>query len=54
MSERRREFIRLEEEALGSMLRSDVDKTMKDFLDYLRELEIQGSLLFDREKDEYI
>ncbi len=54
VSERRREFIRLEEEALGPILRSDVDKTMKDFLDYLRELEIQGSLLFDREKDEYI
>ncbi len=54
VSERRKEFIRLEEEALGVMLRSEVDKAMKDFLDYLRECEIQGSILFDREKDQYI
>ncbi len=54
VSERRKEFIRLEEDALGVMLRSEVDKAMKDFLDYLRECEIQGSILFDREKDQYI
>ncbi len=54
VSERRREFIRLEGEALGAMLRSEVDTAMQDFLNYLRECEIQGSILFDREKDQYI
>ncbi len=54
VSERRKEFIRLETESLGIMLRSEVDKAMKDFLNYLRECEIQGSILFDREKEQYI
>jgi len=54
VSDRRKEFIHLEEENLGPQLRSDVDKSMKDFLNYLRDLEIQGTVLFDREKDQYI
>ncbi len=54
LSDRRKEFIHLEEESLGPQLRSDVDKSMKDFLNYLRDLEIHGTVLFDREKDQYI
>lgn len=54
VSARRKELIHLEEESLGPQLRSDVDKSMKDFLNYLRDLEIQGTVLFDREKDKYI
>ncbi len=54
LSSRRAEFVKMEEESLGPMLRSEVDKVMKDFLDYLRELESRGSILFTGRKDEYI
>lgn len=54
VSERRRSFIKMEEDTLGPMLRKDLDKVMKDFLDYLRELEIRGTILFEGRKDEYI
>jgi flagellar motor switch protein FliG len=54
VSKRRIEFIKYEEDALGVMRKSDVDKAMKEFLDYLKDKEIQGNIVLSREKDEYI
>ena len=54
VSKRRIEFIQYEEDAIGTMRRSDVDKAMKEFLDYLKDQEIQGKIVLSREKDEYI
>ncbi len=54
ISRRRVEFIKYEEEALGPMRKGDVDKAMKEFLDYLKDQEIQGNIVLSREKDEYI
>lgn len=54
VSKRRIEFIKYEEEALGLMRKADVDKAMKEFLDYLKDMEIQGNIVLSREKDEYI
>ncbi len=54
VSKRRIEFIQYEEETLGAMRKSDVDKAMKEFLDYLKDQEIQGKIVLSREKDEYI
>lgn len=54
VSKRRIEFIKFEEDALGVMRKADVDKAMKEFLDYLKDKEIQGNIVLSREKDEYI
>ena len=54
VSKRRIEFIQYEEEAIGAMRKADVDKAMKEFLDYLKDQEIQGKIVLSREKDEYI
>ncbi len=54
VSKRRIEFIKYEEDALGVMRKSDVDKAMKEFLDYLKDKEIQGNIVLSREKDVYI
>ncbi|MCK5672200.1 MAG: flagellar motor switch protein FliG, partial [Spirochaetales bacterium] len=54
VSKRRIEFIKYEEDALGVMRKADVDKAMKEFLDYLKDKEIQGNIVLSREKDEYI
>ncbi|MEA1912003.1 MAG: FliG C-terminal domain-containing protein, partial [Spirochaetota bacterium] len=54
VSKRRIEFIKFEEDSLGVMRKTDVDKAMKEFLDYLKDKEIQGNIVLSREKDEYI
>ena len=54
VSRRRIEFIKYEEDATGPMRKSDVDNAMKEFLDYLKDLEIQGNIVLSREKEEYI
>ncbi|MDA3940730.1 MAG: flagellar motor switch protein FliG [Spirochaetia bacterium] len=54
VSKRRVEFITYEEDALGVMRKSDVDQAMKEFLEYLKDKEIQGNIVLFREKDEYI
>ncbi len=54
ISRRRIEFIKYEEDALGPMRKGEVDKAMKEFLDYLKDQEIQGNIVLSREKDEYI
>ena len=54
VSKRRIEFIKYEEDTLGVMRKTDVDKAMKEFLDYLKDKEIQGNIVLSREKDEYI
>ncbi len=54
VSRRRVEFIKYEEDATGPMHKSDVDNAMKEFLDYLKNQEIQGNIVLSREKEEYI
>ncbi len=54
LSARRREFVLMEEEASGPVLRSEADKVMKDFLDYLKDLEARGAIVLASRKDEYI
>lgn len=54
VSGRRVEFIKYEEDATGPMRKSDVDNAMKEFLDYLKDQEIQGNIVLSREKEEYI
>jgi flagellar motor switch protein FliG len=54
VSKRRIEFIKYEEEALGTLRKTDVDKAMKEFLDYLKDQEFQGKIVLSREKEEYI
>lgn len=54
VSKRRVEFIKYEEDATGPMRKSDVDNAMKEFLDYLKDQEIQGNIVLSREKEEYI
>ncbi|MCK5199335.1 MAG: flagellar motor switch protein FliG, partial [Spirochaetales bacterium] len=54
VSRRRVEFIKYEEDATGPMRKSDVDNAMKEFLDYLKDQEIQGNIVLSREKEEYI
>lgn len=54
VSRRRIEFIKYEEDATGPMRKTDVDNAMKEFLDYLKDQEIQGNIVLSREKEEYI
>ena len=53
VSERRRAIIRDEMDRLGAMRRVDVDKSTREFLEYLRSLEEQHRLVIRRE-DEYL
>jgi flagellar motor switch protein FliG len=54
VSERRRELIRVEEETLGPVRKTDLDRAMQDFLEYLRLLEQKGELVIQREREEYV
>jgi flagellar motor switch protein FliG len=54
VSERRRELLRLEEDALGAVRRSDIDRAQQDFLEYIQLLEQKGEIVIVRERDEYV
>jgi len=54
VSERRREFIRLEMDGLGEVRRSDAEAAVSDFLGYLQLLEQKGELTIVRETEEYV
>ena len=54
VSERRRDFIRLEMDALGEVRRSDAEAAVTDFLAYLQLLEQKGELTIRRDTEEYV
>jgi flagellar motor switch protein FliG len=54
MSERRRELVRLEEDAIGAVLKRDVDRAQQDFLEYMQLLEQKGEIVIVREREEYV
>lgn len=54
ISERRRIMVEEESVYLGEMRRSDVDKSAKELIDYLMNLEQRGMITIPRGKEEYI
>ncbi len=54
VSERRRELIRLEEDAVGAVRKADLDRAQQDFLEYLQLLEQKGEIAILREREEYV
>ena len=54
VSERRRDFIRMEMDALGEVRRKDAETAVADFLGYLQLLEQKGELTIIRESEQYV
>ena len=54
MSDRRRELIRMEEDALGAVRKSDVERAQQDFLEYVQLLEQKGEIVIVREREQYV
>jgi flagellar motor switch protein FliG len=54
VSERRRDFIRLEMDGLGEVRRKDAETAVGDFLGYLQLLEQKGELTIVRDTEEYV
>jgi len=54
VSERRRELIRLEEDAVGEVRASDLARARQDFLEYLQLLEQKGELVILREREQFV
>ena len=54
VSERRRTLITEEYIRLGAMKKKDVDKATKDFLNYLRRLEVEKKLVIPRENEYFV
>jgi flagellar motor switch protein FliG len=54
VSERRRDFIRLEAEGMGAVLKSEVDGAIEDFLAYIQLLEQKGELTIVRDREEFV
>ena len=54
MSERRRELIKLEEDAVGSVRKAELDRAQQDFLDYIQLLEQKGEIVILREREEFV
>jgi len=54
VSERRRDFIRMEMDSLGEVRRADAEAAVSDFLGYLQLLEQKGELTIARETEEYV
>ena len=54
VSERRRELIRLEEDAVGEVRASDLARARQDFLEYLQLLEQKGELVILREWEQFV
>jgi flagellar motor switch protein FliG len=54
MSDRRRELVRMEEDALGTVRKGDVDRAQQDFLEYIQLLDQKGEIVIVREREEYV
>jgi flagellar motor switch protein FliG len=54
LSERRRDLVRLESDALGAVRKSDVERTLQDFLEYVQLLEHKGEITILREREEFV
>lgn len=54
ISERRRLIVEEESLHLGEMLRSDVDKSTREMVEYLRELEQKGTVVIPRGEEKWI
>jgi flagellar motor switch protein FliG len=54
ISERRRELIRLEIDALGQVRKSVIDRAIQDFLEYIQLLEQKGDIVILREREEFV
>lgn len=54
VSERRREFIRLEGDAMGEVRRSEAERAVEEFLGYLQLLEQKGELAIPRENEQVV
>ncbi len=54
VSDRRRDFIRLEMDALGGVRLSEAETAVSDFLGYLQLLEQKGELTIIRENEAYV
>jgi flagellar motor switch protein FliG len=54
VSERRRELIRLEEEALGPVRKSDADRAIQDLLEYVQLLKQKGEIVILREREQFV
>jgi flagellar motor switch protein FliG len=54
ISEHRRELIRFEEDALGPVRKSDYDRAVQDFLEYIQLLEQKNEIVILREREEFV
>ncbi len=54
LSERRRELVRLESDALGAVRKSEVESAVQEFLEYVQLLEQKGEIAILRERDELV
>jgi flagellar motor switch protein FliG len=54
ISERRRELIRLEGDALGQVRKSEVDRAIQDLLEYIQLLEQKGDIVILREREKFV
>jgi flagellar motor switch protein FliG len=54
VSERRRELIKLEDDAIGAVRKPDLDRAQQDFLEYIQLLEQKGEIAVLREREEYV
>lgn len=54
LSERRRELVRLESEALGAVRKSEAEAALQDFLEYVQLLEQKGEITILREREEFV
>jgi flagellar motor switch protein FliG len=54
VSERRRELIKLEDDAIGAVRKVDLDRAQQDFLEYIQLLEQKGEIAVLREREEYV
>ena len=54
VSERRRELLRMEEDSIGAVRKSDLDRAQQDFLEYIQLLEQKGEIVILREREEFV
>ncbi len=54
VSERRRDFIRMESESLGEVRRSEADRAVEEFLGYIQLLEQKGEIEISRDNEELV